>query len=132
MRGEFFGQTRFHQGNSPNPGAFELPVWLPGQLAPVVVRARQFMAQRRKDFLACLEPQLASERNSLRRLREGHVRQLELDFPDAPNLFGARLGRKEKRQRDIDRIFANYQSWVEDTLTIENIPFLRVAAVFIG
>ena len=40
--------------------------------------------------------------------------------------------RKEMRRRRIDEIFQNYHSWVEETLTTEDQPFLRVAAVFIG
>ena len=34
-------------------------------------------------------------------------------------------------KRRIDEIFANYRRWVEDTMTTEDSPYLRVAAVFI-
>jgi hypothetical protein len=36
------------------------------------------------------------------------------------------------KERHIDRIFADYTAYVQDTLTTEDAAFIRVAAVFRG
>jgi hypothetical protein len=46
--------------------------------------------------------------------------------------LGSRRSRKLERRRRIDEVFADYRRWVEETLTTEDSPFLRVAAVFLG
>jgi len=57
---------------------------------------------------------------------------LEFEYPEDAALVGARRNKKLERQRRIDAVFAGYRRWVEDTLTTEDSPFLRVAALLLG
>jgi len=129
---DFLDRTQFHRRLYPNAGQVELPVSLAGLLPEAVRRARDHMAQRRQAFKQAMDRRLAAEIDTLRRLRESHVMQLELDFPEGPGLGGVQRNRREQRRRRIEDVFRSYQAWVEDTMTTEDRPFIRVAAVFIG
>ena len=70
-------------------------------------------------------------RDKLEALRAAKHRQLDVDFHEE-NLSGIRLRQKQMKERQIDRIFADYTAYVQDTLTTEDAAFIRVAAVFRG
>jgi predicted transposase YdaD len=69
---------------------------------------------------------------SLSTLQDRQLSFLEFEFPEDQVLLGSRRSRKLERRRRIDEVFADYRRWVEETLTTEDSPFLRVAAVFLG
>jgi hypothetical protein len=39
---------------------------------------------------------------------------------------------KEQEKREIDRVFAKFFKWVEETMITENNPFIQVIAVMKG
>ena len=49
-----------------------------------------------------------------------------------PPSASTQLRKKEEKARQIDRTFHEYEEWVRDTMTTEDQPFIRVAAVFLG
>jgi hypothetical protein len=87
------------------------------------------MSECRKRVNADLAPKLADMRSRLEALRTAKHHQLDLDFEDA---VGIRLRQKQTKERKLERIFAEYAEYVQDTLTTEDAAFLRVAAVFKG
>jgi hypothetical protein len=70
-------------------------------------------------------------REKLERLRVAKHHQLSLDFHE-DKLVGIRLRQKQVKERKVDRIFADYTAYIQDSLTTENAAFIRVAAVFRG
>jgi hypothetical protein len=61
-------------------------------------------------------------------------------LPDTPQVNAAlqrsgqaehfKAARREERLSRVEKIFADYQAWVRDTLTIEPVPFVQIIAVF--
>ena len=90
------------------------------------------MSARRETFEENLRIRLDDEMLALSNLQGRQLSFLEFEFPEDASLVGVRRSRKMERRRHIDSIFAGYRRWVEETLTTEDIPFLRVAAVFLG
>jgi hypothetical protein len=128
---DFLKRTGFGQRSFPNPSG--APDLIPAQtLLPEAVRhARLWMSERRAQINAQLAPELATTEAKLDALRQAKYRQLARDFHDE-NLAGIRLRQKQVREREIERIFADYTKYVQDTLTTEDAAFIRVAAVFRG
>jgi hypothetical protein len=114
------------------PGTFDPPPALASLLPDAVAAAGQYMSQRRRDFDQNLRDRLDKEIRRLAHLRERQQMVLDLDMPEGDHLIGALRSRKEQRRRRIEEVFRSYQNWAEETLTTENQPFLRVAAVFVG
>ena len=101
-------------------------------LPDAVTEARAYISERRREFQSSVEPKLEKQRQSLGALQERQLSFLESEYPDDARLNTVQRNKKQERQRRIDQAFADYRRWVEETLTTEDSPFLRVAAVFIG
>lgn len=129
---EFLKHTKLDTRNYANPGEFDIPVAIRSLLPDAVAEARRYMSARRTEFQNDLQQRLQEEIGNLAVLQERQLSFLELEYPEDQALVGARRNKKLERKRRIDEIFANYRRWVEDTLTTEDSPFLRIAAVFLG
>jgi len=129
---EFLRRTRFHETAVANPGAaLDLLPWQ--SLLPDVVRAaRAWMSARRAEWQAGVEPKLAETRRNLERLKQRQREQLDLQFPDDGTLKGTRLDRRREQERTIERRFRDHEEWVADTMTTEDSPYLRIAALFVA
>lgn len=86
---------------------------------------KQQYQQRKQAYISDLE-------NRLEQLKGKHERQLELEFAqsDAPDALKER--RKTEKQSQIDRVFRDYQDWINNTQHTEDQPYLQVVAVFTG
>ena len=40
--------------------------------------------------------------------------------------------RRDERQQQIDRVFKDYQDWLDNTQTLEDKPYIQIAAVLTG
>lgn len=127
----FLERSGFDRQPFPNPA--HLPDLTPAAilLPEAVAAARRWMSQRRGEINTELAPKLAEMRDKLAALRVAKHRQLARDFHEE-NLSAIRLRQKQMKARQIDRIFADYTAYVQDTLTTEDAAFIRVAAVFRG
>ncbi len=130
--GQLLAKTRFATTNYANPGTS--PDLIPYQsLVPdVVARARAFLSDRRRSFNECYGPHLTRHLEKLERLRGRQAEQLELDLPEAAGLKSLQRTKKEERRRTIDRVFDDHVAWVKETMTVEDKPYLRIAALFVG
>lgn len=65
-------------------------------------------------------------------LKQHHVQQLDLELAasDQPDTFKAR--RRDERMAHIERIFQDYEDWLEDTQLTADEPYLQVIAAFTG
>ena len=100
-------------------------------LPAAIVKGEEWMHQRRKDFETVTDAKLNQQIKELDRLKQKRYRQLELAF--AETLPTSRTQeRKDREQREIDRIFDEYLSWIENSLLTEDVPYIRVVAVLKG
>jgi hypothetical protein len=100
-------------------------------LPPAIAKGEEWMHQRRKDFETVTDAKLNEQIRDLDRLKQKQYRQLELDFGDATPTSRT-LDKKQQKQREIDRIFDEYWSWIENSLLTEDVPYIRVVAVLKG
>jgi superfamily II DNA or RNA helicase len=99
-------------------------------LRNVVSRSREILSAARKTWEEENNPRLQEHLERLEELRGRQVQQLEFEF--AGPLGEVRLSRKQNEERRINRLFDEYIGWVEDTMTTEDMPYIRVAAVLWG
>jgi hypothetical protein len=129
---DFLKLTQLEKRAYPNPGEIEISIGLRSLLPAAVEEARSYMSSRRRIFQENLQARLDEEILNLGNLQGRQLSFLESAFPEDQSLVGARRNKKLERRRHIDAIFASYRRWVEETMTTEDSPFLRVAAVFFG
>lgn len=75
---------------------------------------------------------LREQRQRLAELKNKHVGQLTLELgkSDQPEAFKAR--KRDEGHQHIDRVFKDYEDWLDNTQLTEDQPYLQVAAVFTG
>jgi hypothetical protein len=129
---EFLKRTQLHTRVYPNPGEFEISIAVNSLLPQAVAEGRRYMSARREEFQKGLQARLEEENASLAGLMEKQLSFLDFEFPEDQTLVGVRRNKKQEHRRRIEGDFSRHRRWVEDTLTTEDSPFLRVAALFIG
>jgi len=95
------------------------------RLPDVVKYARARMTTCRDEHDLRLKPQLDQQINRLKVLRGRRVEQLKMQF-------GGQGHRLERERRQVDKLFDEYQEWIRDTMTTEDKPYIRIAAVAWG
>lgn len=126
----FLERTRFGREPLANPGR-EMDLAPLQRLIPEAVRkAREYMSQRRQAFEEAVNPKLNEQLKRLEVLKRRQYEQLTLDFPEDETLRGARKDKRDERRREIEKNFDEFIQWVEDTMTTDDNPYIRVAAVF--
>jgi superfamily II DNA or RNA helicase len=98
--------------------------------SPVVGAARAEMEKRQAEFSDAKEPDLQQQLDALSALKHRQVQQLDLKLEGSKKAEHFKASDREKRMQQIDTVFADYQAWVRDTLTIEPVPFVQIIAVF--
>ena len=58
--------------------------------------------------------------------------QLELKLEQSTQSAAHRTHREERARRDIDAVFNDYLEWIQDTMTTEETPWLKVICVMVG
>ncbi|MGX5218931.1 DEAD/DEAH box helicase [Pseudomonas segetis] len=96
----------------------------------VITAARNQMQQLQQDYIATHRPQLERQLGELKALKWRQVNQLDLQFEGSNQAEHFKAARKEERLKRIEKVFADYQTWVQDTHTIEPVPFIQIIAVF--
>ncbi|MFO7858569.1 MAG: DEAD/DEAH box helicase, partial [Ectothiorhodospiraceae bacterium] len=119
-------------GKVPNPGESGDTEPLRAQLPAVVERAGALLDSRRRDEEARLDARLNEQMKAMDDLEARHKRQLELDLETSGQADTVKQRRREHRMEHIERIFRDYQSWLEDTQMVEHTPYIQVIAAFTG
>ena len=101
---------------------------LSAKLPQVVKQARLWMTQSWKHYEAELDPTLQQRLRALQRLQQNRHRFLREQF-DFDRMTPLQQSRYEREKRQIDKLFQEHQQWVQDTLSIENQPYIRIVAV---
>ena len=126
----FVPRAGLKAGQLPNPG-LNVPLQaLQTALPQAVAGMRQHMVQRQAVFTARMQQRLQGTLADLERLQAAQVQQLEVRL--AKQLEQVRRSQFERRSQVIRRIFDEYRQWVEETLSTEPEPYLRVLAAVCG
>ena len=101
-------------------------------LPDAVERARRWFAARRKDFEDQINPRLNDEMTSLEALKDRQHARIEemLATSRQPETRKQRLAAQQRQQ--IEDIFGEYLDWVQDTMTTEKHPWIKVMCVLTG
>jgi superfamily II DNA or RNA helicase len=120
---DFLAKTQLGQRNWPNSGLNPNHIPLDQLRADAVGEARRWMSAKRQEFEARMRPRLDAELAKLKTLQERQTEFVQLTFFDR---------RKEEKIRGVNNTFEHYQAWIEDTMTTQDEPYLRIVAVFTG
>jgi len=96
-------------------------------LPEAVEQAKYYMTQKRNVFEEKINEKLNSHLNALERLKGRHHEQLDLFYTGKKQ-----LSKKEQEKREINKKFYEFITWVEETMTTEDNPFIQVIAVMKG
>ena len=101
-------------------------------LPDAVARGRAWVVERRRAFENRINEKLNDELAALERLKARQLHQLELQLERSDQAEAFKRARQERGQRDIDTIFKEYLEWVQDTMTTEPQPYIKVVGVMTG
>ncbi len=113
--------------NIPNIGGIgEAEISAAGSLLEnVVEEAKAYLDIYYKKYEQTMTPLLDEEVDKLIELQNKHKKYYQL------TLFEHQRKLKEK-ERSVDELFERFTSWVTETLTIQNNPYIRVVTVLMG
>lgn len=125
--------TRLGKGTIPQPFGpdDDVDVSALRKLLPEVVeKGREVLTRERKQWRDRNDPKLQEHLDQLDELQERRHAQLELGFQG--ELSETRRSQRDAERRRIDKLFKDYWDWIEQTMTTEDKPYLRIAAVLWG
>jgi superfamily II DNA or RNA helicase len=123
---DFIQRARLFADQLPNTGQILDPQPLQAQLPDAVNAMRDHMIACQAEFADAMDERLQRTLADLQRLQGKQLQQLELRLEKL--VEGVRESRRAQRSQQIHRVFDEYRQWVEDTLTTEPEPYIRVLA----
>lgn len=95
-------------------------------LPDVIMQAKKYLTGFYTQYQQQSQPQIDAEIDKLARLEDRHKAY-------QMSLFQNRAERqRDEKVREIEDIFNSFSEWVEDSMTIENHPYIRVLGVLSG
>ena len=121
---------RLQLGRKPyaNPNA-SIPEHLRKQLPYAVRKANDYLMSCADRWTARMQPELQAQRERLKRLRGRQVEQLQLSFAADQRPRQIKEKRRLDQQKAIDVRFDDHERFVNEVMTIEPAPYLKVVAV---
>jgi len=121
---------RLQLGQKPyaNPNAL-IPEHLRKQLPYAVEKAQAFLRACGERWTARMQPELEAQRERLKRLRGRQVQQLQLSYEADQRPLQIKEKRRLAQQKAIDVRFDDHERFVNEVMTIEPAPYLKVVAV---
>ena len=95
-------------------------------LPEAVERARQHFLQRRNAFEAAINAQLEEEVAALDKFKKGRLQQLELDIAQPAQADPVKRQHRSQVKSEVDEVYDEYLKWIEDTMTTEPSPWVKV------
>jgi ERCC4-related helicase len=99
------------------------------QRAQAVQEAHAYLLQRRQEWIERMQPQLAEQTERLVRLRGKQVQQLRLNFEQDGSVVSVKAEKLRQGELRVQRLFDSHQRYVEDVMTTEDAPYLKLVAV---
>lgn len=94
-------------------------------LPDVVLQVQKHMEAKCKGYNLAIRPRLDQEISKLVELKEKHKEYYEDKFREQKRKL-------QEKERTVEELFEQFNNWVEETLTIENSPCIRIIAAFVG
>ena len=129
---EVLARTGLGRGGVANRGLRTDTDALWSLLPDAVARGRDWVVERRRAFENRINERLNDELQALEELKARRLRQLELQLERSDQSETFKRSREERGRRDIDTIFDEYLTWIEDTMTTEPQPYIKVVCVMRG
>jgi len=130
---ELIGATGLGREDIPNAGELHDAAQLQALLVPALEFAQRRMAEKHKSFSVNTRERAAVELGQLKELRAKHHENLMVTMAAADErLVKARERQRELKALEIDKVFEDYQKWVQQTLELDVRAHLTVAAVLVG
>ena len=101
-------------------------------LPDAVAKARDKVVERRNAFEDHINDKLQRELEALEELKKRQLHQLELQFERSDQAEAFKRARQERGRQDIETIFDEYWQWIEDTMTTERQPWIKLVCVMTG
>ena len=126
--------TRFTQ-DFPNSADLDIDSAALNKLfADTVDNMTVLMSEARDDFRTATEPELQAQLDKIAEFLKGRTHQLEMTFAaDAATTTAQRTLRQQKKDRQLriaQQDHDDYKKWIEDSMTTEDSPSIRLFAVF--
>ena len=103
------------------------------RLLPAAIKeARRHIVERRNRFEDVINAKLDEELEALERLKARRLTQLELKLEQSSEPSAHKTHREERARRDIDEVFKDYLEWVQETMSTERTPWLKVICAMVG
>jgi superfamily II DNA or RNA helicase len=131
---EVVGRTRFAESH-PNPGLDIDPAPVEALFPATVDCLGVVLSEARDEFRRRTQPELERQLAKLKSFLDSRTSQLELDFAESigRGLASTREYRrreKQREEREIRRTYADYKTWITETMETEDAPSIRLLAVF--
>ena len=94
-------------------------------LGDVVAQAKVYLDEHYNRYQAEMSPLLDEEVDKLIELQEKHKKYYQLTLCEHERKL-------QEQERRVDELFDRFVSWVKETLTIQNNPYIRVVSVLMG
>ena len=101
-------------------------------LPDAVERARRWFADRRNEFEDEVNPKLSEELAALEDLKRRRYALIEAMLASSQYPEARKQSLAAQQRRQIEDIFGEYLDWVQETMTTEKHPWIKVLAVLTG
>ena len=79
-----------------------------------------------------MDERLNRELAALEELKARRIKQLALKLERSQRTEAFRAHQRSTGEQEIKDIFDDYLEWVEDTMTLERQPYIKVVCVMVG
>ena len=129
---DLLDRTGLHRDEIPNR---DLPVdedQLRACLPDAVERARRWFTDRRNTFEDHINPRLTEELDALEELKKRQHARIEAMLTESRQPDKLKQRRAAEQRHEIEEIFNDYLDWIQDTMTTEDHPWIKVLAALTG
>jgi hypothetical protein len=102
---------------------------LGSQLRFAVEQANTYLRTCGEQWIACMQPELETQRQRLRRLRGRQVEQLELSLAGNQRPQQIKDKHRQEKQKANDGRFLDHERFLSEVMTIDPAPHLKLVAV---
>jgi hypothetical protein len=101
-------------------------------LPEVIAHAKVWMSEQREAFEKVINPKLNENLKALEALQHKQYAEVERRYAETKLAAATAEERQAVELRRIDKVFEEFMTWVEDTMTTEDNPYIQVIAVLGG
>lgn len=129
---ELIAATEFDRKDRPNHGSLTEgdATRVSALLKDAVDKAKAYMSRCVLDYRDRTDEPVLREWEKLEDLKKRHMEHIEEKYEQLT--FFGKEKRKDAETRHIDTIFTEFETWVKDSMEIEDVPYIRIIAAFTG